>query len=55
MKYLNGTRDLTLTLSARNEVEHMNWHVNATFAVHDDFKSHTGITMRFNNKESERS
>ena len=52
MKYLNGTRELTLTLSVRNRLEHMNWHVDAAFAVNDDFKSHAGMTMRFNDKNS---
>ena len=44
MKYLNATRDMVLTLEADN-LHTMKWHVDAAFAVHDDFKSHTGATM----------
>jgi hypothetical protein len=46
MKYLNGTRDLRLTLSADN-LNCIKWYVDASFAVHPDFKSHTGATMKF--------
>ena len=46
MKYLNGTRDLKLTLSVDN-LQSIKWHVDASFAVHPDFKSHTGGTMTF--------
>ena len=44
MKYLNGTRDLVLTLSA-DQLNILKWYVEAAFAVHADFKSHTGVTM----------
>ena len=44
MKYLNGTQDLVLTLSADN-TNVIKWYVDAAFAVHPDFKSHTGATM----------
>jgi hypothetical protein len=44
MKYLNGTRDEYLTLSA-NDLRVVKWYVDASFAVHPDFKSHTGAVM----------
>jgi hypothetical protein len=44
MKYLNGTRDMVLTLSVEN-MKCVKWMVDASFAVHPDFKSHTGGTM----------
>ena len=44
IKYLNGTQDKVLTLSADN-LRVLKWFVDASFAVHPDFKSHTGATM----------
>ena len=44
MKYLNGTRDLVLTLSA-DQLNILKWCVDAAFAVHADFESHTGVRM----------
>jgi hypothetical protein len=44
MKYLNGTRGDVLTLSAEN-LHVIKWHVVASFAVHPDFRSHTGAVM----------
>jgi hypothetical protein len=44
MKYLNGTRSEFLTLSA-DDVRVVKWYVDASFAVHPDFKSHTGAVM----------
>ena len=44
MYYLNGTQDLVLTLSA-DDLHIIKWMVDAAFAVHPDFKSHTGATM----------
>jgi hypothetical protein len=44
MKYLNGTRNEFLTLSANN-LRVVKWYVDASFAVHLDFKSHTGAVM----------
>ena len=46
MKYLHGTRGWHLTLKAGN-LRVMKWYVDASFAVHPDFKSHTGgvLTM----------
>jgi hypothetical protein len=43
MKYLNGTREFRLTLSADN-LHCIKWYVDASFAVHPDYKSHTGAT-----------
>ncbi len=44
MKYLNGTKHLVVTLSADN-ISVVKWRVDAAFAVHPDFRSHTGVTM----------
>jgi hypothetical protein len=44
MKYLNGTRDENLTLSADDQ-RVVKWYVDASFAVHPDFKSHTSAMM----------
>jgi hypothetical protein len=44
MKYLNGTKKERLKLSADN-LHVIKWFVDASFAVHPDFKSHTGAAM----------
>jgi hypothetical protein len=44
VKYLNGTREENLTLSPDN-LRVVKWYVDAAFAVHPDFKSHTGAMM----------
>eukprot|EP00957_Ditylum_brightwellii_P211272 15365980-Ditylum_brightwellii.AAC.1 len=44
--YLNGTRELSLTLSA----EHLTvptWWIDSAFAIHPDMRGHTGVTMLF--------
>jgi hypothetical protein len=46
MKYLNGTTKLQLLLRAGN-LHCIKWYVDASFAVHPDFKSHTGAAMHF--------
>ena len=46
MKYLNGTKKKRLHLSAGN-LRCIKWWVDASFAVHPGFKSHTGATMSF--------
>jgi hypothetical protein len=46
MKYLNGRRELKLTLSADN-LHCIKWYVDASVAVHPDYKSHTGATMSY--------
>ena len=44
MKFLDRTKDDLLTLKADgSRVAH--WHVDASFAVHPDFRSHTGATF----------
>ena len=46
LKYLNGTRKKRLTMRADN-LRVVKWYVDAAFAVHPDYKSHTGGTMTF--------
>ena len=46
MKYLNGMQDIELTLCAEN-LRSIKWYVDASFAVHPDFRSPTGGTMTF--------
>jgi hypothetical protein len=44
MSYLYGTLNLVRTLSTTN-LGIVKWHVDTAFAVHPDYKSHTGMTM----------
>lgn len=44
VQYLRGTRDLDLTLRADNS-KIVKWWIDAAYAVHADFKSHTGSSM----------
>ena len=44
VQYLNGTKSLNLTLTASNSND-VEWWVDSSYAVHPDFKSHTGIAM----------
>jgi hypothetical protein len=44
MKYLNGTKEENLTLSS-DDLRVVKWYADASFAVHPDFKSHTGAMM----------
>jgi hypothetical protein len=44
LKYLNGTRKDKLTLSI-DDMRVIEWWIDASFAVHPDFKSHTGGCM----------
>jgi hypothetical protein len=44
IKYLHSTKEIHLTLSA-DSLNVMKWHIDASFAVHPDFKSHTGAVM----------
>ena len=48
LEYINGTRDDVLTLSA-DDLHVIKWYVDASFAVHADFKSHTGAIMSYGN------
>ena len=47
MKYLSSTRKDTLKLSAGDGINKLEWFIDASFAVHPDFRSHTGATFRF--------
>ena len=40
MKYLQGTRDITLIMEADDRPK---WWVDSLYAVHPDMKSHSGI------------
>ena len=44
LQYLHGTIDLKLTLSAEN-MTIIKWWVDASYAVHNDMKSHTGAAL----------
>jgi hypothetical protein len=44
LKYLQGTVDLTLTLSAKSGMK-LRWWVDAAYGVHNDMKGHTGGTL----------
>ncbi|CAJ1948817.1 unnamed protein product [Cylindrotheca closterium] len=46
MYYLNGTKGMHLTLSAK-DLRTFKWYIDASFPVHPDFRSHTGgvLTM----------
>jgi hypothetical protein len=46
LKYLNRTRKDILRLSA-DDLKMIKWSVDVVFAVHPDFKSHTGAVMSF--------
>ena len=47
MKCLSCTVEEVLTLSAKNGKSTIEWYIDASFAVHPDFKSHTGASMMF--------
>ncbi|CAJ1968085.1 unnamed protein product [Cylindrotheca closterium] len=44
MRYIHSTKGWHLTLSA-DDLRVIKWYVDASFAVHPDFKSHTGAVM----------
>ena len=46
MRFLNGTQDDKLILTA-DDLSIIKWYVDASFAVHPDFRSHTGAVMTF--------
>ena len=46
LKFCNGTRDDVLILSA-DDLRVIKWYIDVSFAVHPDFKSHTGGSMTF--------
>ena len=44
MRYLNATADLILTIKAE-DLTVIKWWVDASYAVHENMRSHTGATM----------
>ena len=44
MRYIHSTKGWHLSLSA-DDLRVIKWYVDASFAVHPDFKSHTGAVM----------
>jgi hypothetical protein len=44
MNYLNNSKEDVLTLEC-DELCNITWHLDASFAVHNDKRSHTGATM----------
>ena len=48
--YLEGTKNLYLVLNAEGELSVFKWYVDASFATHPDFRSHTGGLMLMNEK-----
>ena len=51
MMYLHCTQDDVRRIDTRQDISIIRWMVDASFAVHDDFKSHTGAIMTFDNKK----
>ena len=47
VKYLNGTKDVVMTLKPDEGLISIYAFVDASFAVHHDFKSHTGAVITF--------
>ncbi len=43
MKYLNGTRNLVVTIVIEN-LNIVKWYIDVAFGVHPDYRSHTGAT-----------
>ena len=44
MQYLRGTKEIVLTLQANDEGV-IRWWIDASYAVHEDMKGHTGATL----------
>ena len=44
LSYLNKTQELVVRLEA-DDSQMVNWHIDASFAVHKDYRSHTGGMM----------
>ena len=44
MKYINGSKHKVLRFSA-DDMRILKWYVDVSFAIHPDFKSHTGMVM----------
>ena len=47
MKFLNMTKNDVLTLSTGKGIMSLEWFIDVAFAVHPDFKSHSGMGLRF--------
>ena len=47
LKYLNNTIEDELILNADSGIGTVQWYIDASFAVHLDFKSHTSAIMKF--------
>jgi hypothetical protein len=47
LKYMKNTEEDVLVLNARNGIGSVEWYIDASFAVHPDFKSHSGAIMKF--------
>ena len=48
--YLKGTKDLCLVLNAEDGLNVFKWYVDASFATHPDFRSHTGGLLMLGEK-----
>ena len=48
MNFLKATQDEVASMSA-DDTQSIKWYVDAAFAVHKDFKSHTGATVSLGN------
>ena len=44
MQYVKGTKNDVMTLSA-DSLHVIKWYIDTSFAVHPDFKSHTGAVL----------
>ena len=47
MKHLASTENDTLKLSTDEGLNKLEWHIDASFVVHPDFRSHAGAVMMF--------
>ena len=47
MKHLHIAKNDKFTLSAKEGTHNIEWHADAAFAVHPDFKSHAGACQPF--------
>ena len=51
MRYLHCTPNEVCQIDTRQAIAIIHWLVDASYAVHPDFKSHTGAIMTLNDKE----
>ena len=49
MKFLHGTKDDVLTLSKGHGSIQLEWYIDASFAIHPDYRGHTGAVLKFKN------